>query len=128
MLHCNVSVLRKKSGFYKDYLLLEDVYLKNPTSIVYESIILTLCPLKRGRFSKTCLKGIVKYPPRRSKQLTIMLLQLRLPFVFFCDPTSITMPIRYAQHPAIACSFSRYAGRHSVLRCGDFSLLGCFIT
>ena len=30
---------------------------------------MTLCALKRRRFFKTCLKGIVKYPPRRSKQL-----------------------------------------------------------
>ncbi|MCC5657308.1 DUF4336 domain-containing protein [Nostoc sp. XA010] len=40
---------------------------------------LTLCGLKTRRFSKTCLKGIVKYPPRRSKQLPVPeVLQLRL--------------------------------------------------
>jgi hypothetical protein len=69
--------------------------------------LLTLCPLKRGRFFKTCLKGIVKYPPRRSKQLSIKMLQLRLlvPILWLWE--SITKPIRYAQHPAITCSFSR---------------------
>ena len=51
---------------------------------------MTLCGLKTRRFFKIRLKGIVKYPPRRSKQLLIReVLQLGLLFNYLCDPTSI---------------------------------------
>jgi hypothetical protein len=43
---------------------------------------LTLSGLKTLRFFKTCLKGIVKYPPRRSKQLPKGI-AIALTFLFF---------------------------------------------
>ena len=44
---------------------------------------LTLCGLKTRRFFKTCLKRIVNYPPRRSRQLPVrQVLQLRLLLIF----------------------------------------------
>ena len=45
---------------------------------------LTLCGLKTHRFFKTCVKGIVNYPPTRSKQLPVrQVLQSRLLLCFF---------------------------------------------
>jgi hypothetical protein len=51
--------------------------------------VLTLCGLKTRRFSKTRLKGIVKYPPTRSKQLPVLSgIAIALTFYFFRFPSS----------------------------------------
>jgi hypothetical protein len=65
---------------------------------------LTLSEVNRLRFFKTYLKGIVKYPPRRSKQLPKGI-AIALTFIIKLRSESITEPIRYAPHPAIAHSF-----------------------
>ncbi len=47
-------------------------------------LYLTLCGLKKHRFFKTCVKGIVNHPPTRSKQLPVrQVLRSRLLLCFF---------------------------------------------
>ena len=73
----------------------------------YKDEFLTLCALKKRRFFKTCLKGIVKYPAIRSKQLLINQYCNCAYLLISCFPSPSLLPIRYAQHPAITYSSSR---------------------
>ena len=60
-------------------------YIITPSSLFEVEVGggLTLCGLKTRRFFKACLKRIVNYPSRRSRQLPVrQVLQLRLLLIF----------------------------------------------
>jgi hypothetical protein len=52
---------------------------------------------------------------------------IAIALTFFCFGESITMPVRYAQHPAIICPLT-IPNQVGYVRCRDFSALGCFFT